>query len=154
VLILTAKSEIEDRVRGLRAGADDYLTKPFAFDELLARVEALVRRRHSIKNPVLRVDELALDTSARTATVAGEPLGLTAREYRLLEFLAVHSGRVVSRTEIEAHLYDDDTALMSNVVESTISILRKKLARPGTKPFIHTVCPGSSWIRSSRCFGT
>jgi len=138
VLILTVKSAVEDRVRGLRAGADDYLAKPFALDELLARVEALVRRKYDQRDPVLSLADLRVDTTARTVRRGSEVIELSAREYRLLEFLARRAGAVVSRTDIEQHLYGDETEVFSNTVESTISTLRRKLDQPGSAPLIHT----------------
>ena len=138
VLMLTVKDQVNDRVAGLRAGADDYLAKPFAFDELLARVEALVRRRYDKKNPVVRIGELELNTTARAASCHGEVMALTPREYRLLEFLAQRAGEVVSRAEIEEHIYTDEKDLFSNAVESAISALRKKLEAAGCGPLIHT----------------
>ena len=137
-LLLTVKSEVPDRVAGLRAGADDYLCKPFAFDELLARVEALVRRRYGKKRPVLRVGQLEVDTAARKISHLGEDIALTPREYRLLELLARRAGEVVSRTEIEEHIYGDGAELFSNAVESAISTLRRKLESPGGATLIHT----------------
>src|SRR3954451_13167927 len=107
VLVLTARDAVEDRVIGLSAGADDYLVKPFAFEELVARIRALARRRHGAKNPVLTVGELKIDTAARTATTSGRAVELSPREYALLEYLALRHGSVVSRTEIESHIYDD-----------------------------------------------
>jgi DNA-binding response OmpR family regulator len=138
VLILTVKSEVTDRVAGLRAGADDYLSKPFAFDELLARVEALVRRRYGQKCPLLRIGGLAVDTGARKVSHGGRDVPLTAREYRLLELLARRAGEVVSRSEIEAHIYADDIEVFSNAVESAISTLRRKLESSGGATLIHT----------------
>ena len=138
VLLLTARDTVEDRVTGLRAGADDYLVKPFAFDELLARVEALGRRQTGRKSPVLRVGGLELDPSARTARRDGQPLDLLPREYALLAYLANRPGQVVSRTEIEAHLYDDRTEPMSNVVDSAVCSLRRKVDRPGEPSMIVT----------------
>jgi DNA-binding response OmpR family regulator len=138
VLILTAKGAVEDRVTGLRAGADDYLAKPFSFSELLARVEALIRRRHGRKNPKLRLDLLEIDTGARVVTLDGHVVDLTPREYRLLELLAMKAGQVVSRAEIEEHLYDEATEIFSNVVDSTVSTLRKKLQYPGAGSLIRT----------------
>jgi DNA-binding response OmpR family regulator len=138
VLILTVKNAVDDRVRGLRAGADDYLAKPFALDELLARVEALVRRKYDQRDPVLRFARVEVDTAARSVLRHGESVELTAREYRLLEFLARRAGEVVSRTEIEQHLYGDETEIFSNAVESTISTLRRKLDEPGAPSLIQT----------------
>ena len=133
VLLLTTKDTVEDRVRGLRTGADDYLIKPFALDELLARVQALCRRHYRKKAPRLSVGDLEIDTAARTVTRRGRVIELTPREYRLLEYLASRLGEVVSRTDIWAHVYDEHTEPMSNAVDSAICILRRKL--PG---ILHT----------------
>jgi DNA-binding response OmpR family regulator len=138
VLLLTAKDTVEDRVRGLREGADDYLIKPFALNELLARVDALSRRNHGVKNPRLRLGELEIDTAARTVSRSGKPIELTPREYSLLEYLAVRQGQVVSRAEIEEHLYDDRAEPMSNVVDCAIYALRRKLDAPGETSLIQT----------------
>ncbi len=138
VLLLTARDTVDDRVTGLRAGADDYLVKPFAFDELLARVEALGRRQTGRKSPVLRVGGLELDPAARAARRDGRPLDLLPREYALLAYLANRPGQVVSRTEIEAHLYDDRAGPMSNVVDSAVCSLRRKVDRPGEPSMIVT----------------
>src|SRR4051812_45575211 len=124
VLILTARDSVEDRVRGLQAGADDFLIKPFAFEELLARVQALVRRRHRQKNPRLQIGSLTIDTSARRVARAGETLTLTPREYALLEYLAVRHGEVVTRDDIEEHLYEGRVELASNAVDSAVCALR------------------------------
>jgi len=128
VLILTARDAVEDRVRGLQTGADDYLVKPFAFDELLARVQALCRRSYQRKNPVIEIGGLHINTAARTATRAGQLLDLAPREFALLEYLGLRRGEVVPRADIEAHLYPDATDLMSNVVDSAVCTLRKKIA--------------------------
>jgi DNA-binding response OmpR family regulator len=138
VLVLTAKDTVEDRVRGLKMGADDYLIKPFALDELLARVQALCRRQYVRKNPRLRVGDLEIDTLACTVTRRGRAIALTPREYRLLEYLASRSGEVVSRTDIWAHVYDEHTEPMSNAVDSAICDLRKKLDLPGSAALLHT----------------
>jgi DNA-binding response OmpR family regulator len=138
VLVLTAKDTVEDRVRGLQTGADDYLVKPFAFDELLARVQALLRRRHGVKNPLIRIRHLEIDTSARAVTVAGEAVDLAPREYALLEYLARRKGAVVSRAEIERHIYDGTTELTSNAVDSAICALRKKIDIPGEPSLVKT----------------
>jgi len=138
ILILTARDTVRDRVTGLDLGADDYLVKPFAFEELLARVRALVRRRYGAKDPVLHVEDLEIDTAKRAVRRAGKPVDLTAREYALLEFLALRAGEVVSRTDIWEHLYDFDSSVESNVVNVYIGYLRKKLERPDLPRLIHT----------------
>jgi DNA-binding response OmpR family regulator len=138
VLILTAKDTLEDRVAGLQTGADDYLIKPFAFEELLARVQALCRRSYHRKNPKIEIGDLEIDTAARLVWRKGKPIDLTAREFMLLEYLALRRGHVVSRTEIEAHIYSDSTEVMSNVVDSAVCLLRRKITLPGTAPIIQT----------------
>ena len=138
VLILTARDTVEDRVLGLRTGSDDYLVKPFAFDELLARVEALVRRAHGVKRPVIRVGDLEIDPAARAVKRSGAAIDLPPREFALLEYLAVRQGSVVTRAEVEAHVYDEHAEPMSNVVDAAIYALRKKIDRPGGQSLIHT----------------
>jgi DNA-binding response OmpR family regulator len=138
VLLLTARDSVPDRVTGLRAGADDYLVKPFAFDELLARIEALGRRQTGKKDPVIRFGDLEVDTAARAVRRGGQPISLLPREYALLEFLAGRAGTVVSRTEIEAHIYDDRVEPMSNVVDSAVCALRRKIDPPDKPSLIVT----------------
>ncbi|MFI5357829.1 MAG: response regulator transcription factor [Opitutales bacterium] len=138
VLILTARDRAEDRVKGLDLGADDYLVKPFVFAELLARVRALVRRRYDAKSPVIRVGDLEIDTAARSARRAGETIELSAREYALLELLALRAGQVVSRTDIWEHVYEFDSTAESNVVDVFIGHLRRKLERDNLPRLIHT----------------
>ena len=138
VLILTAKDTVDDRVRGLELGADDYLVKPFAFDELLARVRALIRRKYEAKSAVVEVADLEIDTRTHSARRAGQAIELTAREYSLLEFLALRAGQVVTRTEIWDHVYDFAAEANSNVIDVYIARLRKKLERGGQPPLIHT----------------
>lgn len=138
ILLLTAKDTVEDRVEGLRTGADDYLIKPFALEEMLARVQALCRRQYNLKSDRVTVGDLVIEISARSATRAGEVLNLTAREFKLLEYLALRRGQIVSRSEIETHLYDESADLMSNVVDSAICTLRKKLEASGGSPLIQT----------------
>ena len=138
VLLLTARDTVDDRVTGLRAGADDYLVKPFAFDELLARVEALGRRRTGRKSPVIRVADLDVDLAAQTVRRDGQVVPLLPREFALLAYLAGRPGQVVSRTDIEAHLYDDRAEPMSNVVDSAVCALRRKIDRPGEPSLIAT----------------
>jgi DNA-binding response OmpR family regulator len=139
VLVLTAKDTVEDRVRGLDAGADDYLVKPFAFEELLARVRALIRRTYQAKSPSVRVGPLRLDTAKQRVWVGQRSADLSAREYALLEFLALRAGAVVSRTEIWEHVYDFHCESDSNVVDVYICYLRRKLDEPGRPSLIQTV---------------
>ncbi len=138
VLILSAKDQVDDRIHGLELGADDYLVKPFSFDELCARVRALVRRRYGKKNPVLTVGDLEIDTAGQRALRAGEPLALSPAEYALLELLALSRGRVVSRDQILDRLYDSAAEVSSNVVEVLVCALRKKVQREGAPPLIVT----------------
>ncbi len=138
VLLLTARTTVDDKVRGLNLGADDYLTKPFDLEELLARLRALIRRGHQVKSPVLRVHDLQIDTAARVVKRGGEAIHLTPREYALLEFLAFHQGKVVSRTMIWEHLYDEEDENTSNVVDVYIRYLRNKIDKGFEKPLILT----------------
>jgi len=127
VLLLTARDTTEDKVKGLDLGADDHLAKPFRIEELLARLRALVRRAHHAKDPVLRIRDLEIDTSARVARRSGKVIHLTPREYALLHFLALHRGRVVTRSMIWEHLYDEHDENTSNVVDVYIRYLRNKV---------------------------
>lgn len=138
VLLLTARDTVNDKVQGLRSGADDYLVKPFALDELLARVEALCRRAYGTKHSEIAVGDLEIDTTARLVRRGGLVIELTAREYQLLEYLARRKGHIVSRSEIEEHIYDGAVDPISNVVDSAICILRKKIGGGKTAPLIHT----------------
>ena len=138
VLVLTAKDTTEDKVRGLDLGADDYLTKPFQLEELLARLRALIRRSHQIKDPVLRVHDLEIDTAARTVKRAGQAIHLTPREFALLQFLAFHRGKVVTRSMIWEHLYDEYDENTSNVVDVYIRYLRTKIDKGFETPLILT----------------
>lgn len=139
ILLLTAKDTVDDRVTGLEAGADDYLIKPFALKELIARVDVLCRRGYAKANHVHRVDDLELDTQAKQVTRAGQTVTLTAREYAILEYLLLNKGKVVSRTDIETHIYDELVSPMSNVVDAAVCTLRKKIAvLPDSRPVVHT----------------
>jgi DNA-binding response OmpR family regulator len=138
VLILTAKDTVEDRVKGLTDGADDYLVKPFAFDELLARIQALLRRSYGVKTPKLRFGDLEINLVNRTVTLSGDLLDLRPREYALLEYLAMRKGEVVERVDIERHIYDEHVDPLSNVVDSAICSLRKILDTPDHPSMIQT----------------
>ena len=145
VLMLTALSGINDRVDGLDAGADDYLIKPFALDELLARLRVLTRKKGSGSTNVYTLADLTVDTAARTAKRGGRTLELSAREYALLEYLIRSKGVVLSRQQIEDNLWSLDYAGGTNVVDVYISYLRKKLELPGEQKLLHTV-RGMGWV--------
>jgi DNA-binding response OmpR family regulator len=139
VLILSAKDTVADRVKGLQLGADDYLVKPFALEELLARVETLTRRVYEKRSSVVRVADLELDTATKTAKRGGSPVDLAPKQYSLLEYLMLRAGHVVSRTEIESHLYDSNSVVMSNVIDAAVSSLRRAITvSPDAVPLIHT----------------
>jgi len=139
VLMLTARDSVEDRIRGLDAGADDYLVKPFAFGELLARLRALLRRAPAERPATLRAGDVALDPAAHLVTRAGQPAELSAREFALLEFLMRHAGQVLTRTAMLEHVWDYRYDGDSNVVDVYIGYLRRKLEQPFGAPLIRTV---------------
>lgn len=141
VLILSALGEVDDRVEGLRAGGDDYLTKPFAFSELLARLEALVRRTTALVTPEteLEVGDLELDLLSRVAKRGDQVIELQPREFRLLEFLMRHAGQVVTRTMLLEHVWDYHFDPQTNVIDVHISRLRSKIDKGYGKPLLHTV---------------
>jgi two-component system OmpR family response regulator len=129
VLILTARDAVADRVRGLDAGADDYLVKPFALGELLARARALIRRAAGAATACLEIGDVVIDTGARVVSRLGQPVALTAREYALVELLALHRGRLVSRSTIYDHLFDENEDSLSNLVDVYVHNVRKKLGK-------------------------
>lgn len=139
VLIVTAKDQVPERVNGLNAGADDYLVKPFAFDELVARVRALLRRPADTKQPVLKVDDLELEASTATVRRSGKEISLTSREFSILEYLMRHAGTVVSKDQILQHLWNDDAEILPNTVEVYMSYIRGKVDKSFKKPLIKTV---------------
>jgi DNA-binding response OmpR family regulator len=138
ILMLTARDTVEDRVAGLDAGADDYLVKPFDLAELLARLRALLRRGDDIRPMTLVVGDLMLDTGSQQATRASQPLRLTTKEFALLEYLARRVDCVVGRAEISDHVWDDSYDPCSNLIESYVNRLRRKVDREGMAPLIHT----------------
>lgn len=138
VLMLTARDAIADRIAGLDSGADDYLTKPFDFGELLARLRALLRRPDVLQADQLTIADLSIDTQSREVTRSGTPIVLTGKEYALLEFLARQTGRVVSRADIVAHVWDDNHDSFTNAVEVYVNRLRGKIDCAPYTPLIHT----------------
>ena len=139
VLVLTAQDAVESKVEALRAGADDYVTKPFAFEELLARVEALSRRPKAVASPVLRVSDLELDTGSRLVRRGGAEIEITPKEYAVLEYLMRHAGKVRSRTLITEYAWDYHFDPGTNIVDVVINRLRKKIDTSRRKKLIHTV---------------
>ena len=139
VLMLTARDAVADRVTGLKAGADDYLTKPFAFQELLARLQALVRRREAVAPRIVALADLQSDLDGRIVTRAGVEIRLTAREFSLFECLALHAGEVVTRQEMSAHVWDENHDPRSNMLEVLISRVRHKVDAGHSRRLIHNV---------------
>jgi len=139
VLMLTARDAVEDRIHGLDVGADDYLVKPFAFGELLARLRALIRRGPHERPPVLEVENVVLDPAAHRVTRAGQEVELSGREFALLEYLMHHAGEVLTRRRIMEHVWDYNYEGLSNVVDVYVGYLRKKLERPFGTALIRTV---------------
>lgn len=129
VLILTARDALDDRVTGLDTGADDFLVKPFQLPELFARLRALIRRSAGRAGAVITIGDVIVDTRTRTVTLQEKPIALTGREYALVELLALHSGKLVTRTQIYDHLFDETDDTLSNLVEVHVSNIRKKLGK-------------------------
>jgi DNA-binding response OmpR family regulator len=138
ILMLTARDAVEDRIEGLDRGADDYLTKPFEFRELLARLRALLRRPTSLQPAQLVVADLVVDTAGQTVSRGGKTILMTAKEYALVEFLARNAGRVVGRAEIAEHVWDEEFDPFSNLIEVYVNRVRRKIDWAGAKPLLHT----------------
>jgi two-component system, OmpR family, response regulator len=138
ILLLTAKDQIKDRVEGLNSGADDYLVKPFSFEELLARVRALMRRPAKAQANVIKVGDLSLDTLNYQVSRGRQNIELSAKEFALLEYLMRNSGRILSKDNIIAHVWDFDSDVLPNTVEVYMGYLRNKIDKPFAKPLLHT----------------
>jgi heavy metal response regulator len=145
VLILTARAQIDQKVKGLDAGADDYLTKPFAIEELLARVRALIRRGAGEPSGLLQVDDLVLNPATREVTRGGQRIELTAKEYALLEYLMRNAGRVLTRPMITEHVWNLDFDTFTNVIDVYVNYLRNKIDRGRDRKLIHTI-RGSGYV--------
>ena len=148
ILMLTARDAVEDRIAGLDHGADDYLTKPFEFRELLARLRALLRRSGELRPAKITVDDLVLNTGAQSVSRGGRAISLTAKEYALLEFLARNSGRVVGRAEIAEHVWDETFDPFSNLIEVYVNRVRRKIDEGFPRPLLHTR-RGSGYVLGS-----
>ena len=139
VILLTAKGEVECKVKGLNTGADDYVPKPFDFLELLARLKAVIRRDKGKPSPVIQIGNLIIDTNARTVKRGDQDILLSTKEYSLLEYLVLHKDKVLTRSELIEHVYDSESDRDSNVIDVYINYLRNKIDKGFEKPLIHTV---------------
>jgi DNA-binding response OmpR family regulator len=139
IIMLSALSDVSDRIKGLNNGADDYITKPFVIAELVARVNAMLRRAHKVSQPVVKIRDIELDISARKVNRSGEEIQLTNKEFALLEYLILNKNKVVTRTMISEHVWDIHFDAGSNVIDVIINFLRKKIEKDGEERLIHTV---------------
>lgn len=139
ILMLTAKDSLKDKVLGLDVGADDYLTKPFAFEELLARIRALLRRQRQDKNTLLKIADLELDQLTHNVNRAGQEISLTGKEYALLEYLLINANHIVTRTMISEHVWNEDFDSFTNITDVYINYLRNKIDKGFDKRLIHTI---------------
>ncbi len=138
IILLTAKDSVKDKVLGLDSGSDDYLTKPFSFEELLSRVRAIIRRKFAASSPIIKICDLAIDTAQKTVKRCNKIIDLSAKEYSLLEYLALNKNKVINRTAIIEHLYDEDFDLDSNVIDVFINRIRNKIDKNFDKKLVHT----------------
>ena len=138
VLILSAKDQVENRIHGLNLGADDYMIKPFSFDELHARIQTLIRRSRDFKSPVISIGDLSIDTTMRCASICNVTLNLTPKEYVILEYLAINLGKVVSYESMDSHIYISSDIVTRNTLEAHVSALRKKLKLSGLHDLVKT----------------
>jgi heavy metal response regulator len=145
ILMLTSKGSVKDKVLGLDSGADDYLVKPFAFEELLARVGALLRRNQEDKAPLLKVEDLELDQLTHKVTRAGKEIPLTSKEYALLEYLMLNANQIITRTMISEHVWQEDFDSFTNVIDVYVNYLRNKIDKGFKTPLIHTI-RGSGYV--------
>jgi len=152
ILMLTARDAVEDRIEGLDRGADDYLTKPFEFRELLARLRALLRRPSGLQPSRLTVADLVVDTAAQTVSRGGQAIPMTAKEYALTEFLTRNAGRVVGRAEIAEHVWDEEFDPFSNLIEVYVNRVRRKIDGGGVRPLLHTR-RGAGYVLSANSDG-
>ncbi len=148
VILLTARDAVLDKIKGLDTGADDYLTKPFVFGELLARIRTLIRRQSTVKESIVRIADLEIYTSTHEVKRGGRLIPLSAKEYALLEYLAYHKDNVVSRTDIVEHIYKEETDMDSNVVDVYINYLRNKIDKDQKERLIHTVRGSGYMLRA------
>jgi DNA-binding response OmpR family regulator len=139
VLILTAKGEVEHRVKGLNKGADDYIAKPFDFSELLARIKALIRRHKGTISPLIQIDDLVINLNSHVVNRRGEDIKLSAKEFAILRYLALNKGKVISRTELMEHVYDTESEYDSNVIDVYINYIRNKMDRGYSKQLLRTI---------------
>jgi len=139
ILMLTARDTIEDKVNGLDVGADDYLTKPFAFEEFLARVRALVRRKNTAKTPQLKIADLELNQLTHKVKRAGKEISLTSKEYALLEYFMSHADQIITRTMISEHVWNEDFDSFTNVIDVYVRYLRNKIDKGFKRPLLHTI---------------
>lgn len=151
VLMLTGRGGVEDRVGGLDTGADDYLTKPFSFDELLARVRSLLRRREKALATELAAGDVSMDRAGHRVTVGGSPIELSPKEFALLEYFLYHPDQVVTRTDLSEHVWDDSFDSLSNVIDVTVHRLRKKIDGSRSDRLLHTIKGVGYMLKTARC---